>query len=281
MVDYQPSLLAEFQIDHSSRGEVSITVGLGSPSAPIATKVFAESKTYSDTSMGCVFGGNHSFCANKIVLDISEFSAFSYSLYNQPFFKKGHDSGTSLTGNVTYFSINNYTCTAVPVATEQFENIYLTVNYTFASPTLTISPTSGPPSTQIILNGIGFNSGSSLVLSYLNPVTSTWTPIVNNLTVSSSTNFTYPFNVPDLMQANPSGDNPPVFDQIVFSAYDPAFGYSCNATVAFTEGRRGLTQLGTTNAAGLYGNNTDLTSTVFVQAGQSLVVAGQGFSLET
>ena len=46
--------------------------------------------------------------------------------------------------------------------------------------TLTVSPTSGPAGGLITLNGIGFTAGSSVNISYLNPVNSTWVPIVNN-----------------------------------------------------------------------------------------------------
>jgi hypothetical protein len=130
----------------------------------------------------------------------------------------------------------------------------------------------------IALNGVGFTAGSSVNISYLNPLNSTWISAVNNFAVASQ-NFTYTFNAPDLLQNNPLGDNnPPTSDNIVFRAQDNSNGNSYNTTVPYTEWRRGLTQVGSTTATGLYGNNTNLATTVFVQNGQSLVVAGEWFS---
>jgi subtilase family serine protease len=45
---------------------------------------------------------------------------------------------------------------------------------------LTVSPTSGPAGGLITLNGVGFTPGSSVNISYLNPVTAAWVSIVNN-----------------------------------------------------------------------------------------------------
>ena len=44
------------------------------------------------------------------------------------------------------------------------------------------------------------------------------------------------------------------------------------------EWRRGLTQIGNQTATGLYGNCTNLTTDVFVENGQSIVIAGKWFS---
>jgi len=240
-VDYQPSLLATFQVDHPIRGEVSITVGMGTPDAPIATKIFSEYKTYSDTTTGYVFGGNHSFCPNKIVLDISEFLNYPLNPYGQGFFLRVHDSGTSAVGNVTYFAIGDSTCVTTPVETKQFEYVYLTVNHSLVLPALTIVPTSGQFQKTVTLTGVGFNTGSSVNLSYLNPVTSTWTSIVSDLPVPSSSNFTYEFAIPDLRSDTVTAL--PLFSRLVFKAQDTVYGYSCNATVFCIQWRHGLLQL--------------------------------------
>ena len=150
----------------------------------------------------------------------------------------------------------------------------LTVNF---GP-LTVSPTSGPAGGLITLNGIGFTANSSVNISYLNPVNSTTWVSINNLTTTSTQNFTYTFNAPDLLQNNTAGDNQPLFDNIVFRAQDNSTGNSYNTTIPYTEWRRGLTQIGNNAATGLYGNNTNLATTAFVQNGQSIIVAGKWFS---
>jgi hypothetical protein len=150
----------------------------------------------------------------------------------------------------------------------------LTVNF---GP-LTVSPTSGPAGGLIALNGIGFTAGSSVNISYLNPSNSTWVPIVNNW-ATDSPRFTYNMTAPDLLRNNPANDSQPIFDTIVFRAQDNSTGNSYNTTISYTEWRRGLTRIGNAAATGLYGNNTNLATTAFVQNGQSIIVAGKWFSL--
>lgn len=143
---------------------------------------------------------------------------------------------------------------------------------------LTVSPTSGPANGSITLNGIGFTANSSVNISYLNPLSSAWVPIVNNLPTTVAQNFSYPFNAPDLLQNNTASDNQPFSDNIVFRAQDNTNGHSYNTTVPYTEWCRGLTQVADQTATGLYGNNTNLATSAFVQNGQSIVVAGEWFS---
>ena len=266
-INYQPSLLAKFRIDHTKRSECTVTVGLGTPTAQVKTKTFND----------YVSGGSLPFCSNNIVLDITEFKSQIQNLYNQPFFLKVYDGGTSTTGTITYFAIDNTNATGTPLPTKQAQNVYLNVTYSTAPPSLTVLPTSGPAGGLITLNGAGFTANSSVNITYLNPVTFTWTPIINNLTTSSTQNFTYTINAPDLLRNNPAGDIQALFDNIVFRAQDNSNGRTYNTTVPYTEWRRGLAQRGNSTAQGLYGNNTDLASSVFVQNGDLLHVSGVWF----
>ena len=140
-----------------------------------------------------------------------------------------------------------------------------------------LSPTSGPSNGAITLSGLGFTAGSSVNISYLNPLTSTWTPIINNLATTTE-NFTYTTNAPDLGLNNTAGDHQPQFDKITFRVQDNSNRRLYNTTVPYSEWRRGFSQLSNSNANGLFGNNTNLASTVFVQSGQSIVVSGSWFS---
>jgi hypothetical protein len=143
--------------------------------------------------------------------------------------------------------------------------------------TLDVFPTSGPPNGAITLSGSGFTSGSSVNISYLNPLTSTWTPIINNLATTTE-NFAYATNTPDLGQNQTAGDYQAVFDNIVFRAQDNSNNRSYDTTIPYVEGRRGLTQISdNVPSLGLFGNSTDLASTLFVQNNQSIVVSGSWF----
>jgi hypothetical protein len=140
-----------------------------------------------------------------------------------------------------------------------------------------LSPISGPSNGAITLCGLGFTAGSSVNISYLEPLTFSWIPIINNFATTTE-NFTYTINAPDLGLNIPAGDNQAVFDKIIFRAQDNSNRRSYNTTVPYSEGRRGFGQIGNVNANGLFGNNTNLASTVFVQSGQSIAVSGSWFS---
>jgi hypothetical protein len=142
---------------------------------------------------------------------------------------------------------------------------------------LQVSPTLGPSENLITLNGVGFLVGSSVNLSYLNPSTLNWVPIISNLEVTITSTFTFTLNAPDLLQNNSVGDNEPLSDAIFFRA-QASNGSSFDTAVPYTEYRRGLTQVGNAGATGLYGNNTDLNSNGSFQNGQSLVLTGKWFN---
>ena len=139
-----------------------------------------------------------------------------------------------------------------------------------------VSPTSGPAGDIITLNGAGFTVNSSVNISYLNPISTTWTPIISNLTTFSS-NFTYSMTAPDLGQSNSSGDYPALYDNIVFRAQDNSNGRTYNTAVPFTEWRRGISQIGNVTAQGLFGNSTNLATNVFVQNGDVVPFSGEWF----
>jgi hypothetical protein len=265
-IGYQPSLEAKFRIDHINRADCTVTVGLGTPTAQIITKKFG------------VSGGNYPFCPNNIVLDITEFKNQMPVFVNQPFFLKVYNTRTNATGSISYFSIENSIAPGLPCQTKQNQNVYANVTYSSIPTTLTVTPTSGPPSGIITLNGTGFTANNFVNISYLNPINATWIPIITYLPVTSSNNFTYTFNAPDLTQANPAGDTQPTFNNITFQAQDNGNSYSCNTTLPYTQWQRGLTSIGNAVATELYGNNTNFASTVYIQADEPLVVSGKWFN---
>jgi C1A family cysteine protease len=143
--------------------------------------------------------------------------------------------------------------------------------------TLQITPTSGPAGTTISINGYAFSASSSTNITYLNPVSSKWMSIANNTAVDATGHFTYTTVAHDLLQNQPAGDNAALFDAIVFRAQDNSDGAYYNATTSFNEYRRGLTQVGSAVANGLYGNSTDLTALVRTAVGHPLGVVGEWF----
>ena len=183
--NYQPSLLAKFAIEHPKRSECTITVGLGTPTSPIQTKIFSN----------YVSGGALAFSPNNIVIDITEFKKIIPVFNDQPFFLKIKDTETSTVGNIIYFGIENVDASGTPCQTKQNQNVF--VNLTYSTTSFLISPSTGPPTGAITVDGTGF-SGSSANISFLNPINNSWISIINNLTITSG-NFTYTFNAPDLL----------------------------------------------------------------------------------
>jgi hypothetical protein len=121
MIDYQPSLLVSFRIDHSKRGECQITVGMGNKSNPIQTKRFDN----------YINGGNQPFCNNDIVFDVTEFMKSVTDLQNQSFFLKLYDGGSLTTGTISKFAIDNALSSDTPISTINSGYVYAYV--TFAS----------------------------------------------------------------------------------------------------------------------------------------------------
>jgi C1A family cysteine protease len=387
MIGYQPQLLATFRIDHTIRSECTISIGMGNPTSPTATKSFSQ---YID-------GGSHPFCPNNIVIDITEFMNYVPTVFGQQFFLRVGDGGTSAVGNVTKFAVDHEDSPDAPRSTVQSASVYLNVtlslgrilinsslspslpnqkatagtdvnlffgnvkwstaefsllmsgdtlpqvsagdvayspvfsladlnaseittytsvggswqvgydwingtiptntaggNYFFKASDLTsevavsdtsitvtgmlrITPTSGPAGTAVTITGYAFSAGGSANITYLNPISSKWVSIANNTAVDASGHFTYDAVAPDLLQNQPAGDNVALFDALVFRAQDNGDGAYYNATASFNEYRRGLTQVGSASATGLFGNNTNLTGLVRVAVGYPLDMAGNWF----
>jgi hypothetical protein len=141
---------------------------------------------------------------------------------------------------------------------------------------VTITPTSGPPNGPVTLKGVGFALISSVNISYRNPINESWVPLTSNLTITSDT-FSYSFKAPELLQNNAAGDNQPQFDNIFFKVVDNN-NRSYNAIMPYTEWRRGLAQISNVTAVGLLGNNTNLSTSLFVQTGDTVPILGSGFS---
>ena len=152
------------------------------------------------------------------------------------------------------------------------------LTYNFGT-SLEISPTSGPANGSMTLNGLGFTTGGSVNISYLNPLTSAWTPVVSNLTIASA-NFTYTITAPDLGQNNTAGDNQALSDNIIFRAQDNSSNKSYNSTVPYTEMRRGLNQISNITSAGFLGTARIWLQPSFYKMAKQSRFRGTGLVLE-
>ena len=141
---------------------------------------------------------------------------------------------------------------------------------------LDVSPIMGPGNASITLRGTGFTTSGSVNISYLDPINYTWMPIINNLPTTNE-NFTYELKAPDLALNNGAGDSLAQYDNIIFKAQDNNNSKAYNSTLPYMELRRGLSQIGNASAQGIYGNNTNLITNLFVQNGDLIPVNGKWF----
>ena len=265
LIGYQPEIATSFQITHSRRGECKITLGYGTPSSMLVTKIFSD----------YVLGGNKPFCSNKIVVDITEFKKHLTSYHNQPFFMQVYDGKTFTLGTITHFAVDDSVALGTPLATQPYQTVSLTVNHSIIRPILTVTPQFGGAEEDLTLQGINFPSNSTINLSYIDPATNDTVPIANNVPTLMG-NFSYQTVAPDLSQANPIGDNPETCSSIIFLAAESSTGNIIDSATYY-EWKRGLTKVGSALASGLFGNNTDLSGQVFVQANQPFNVYGKYF----
>jgi hypothetical protein len=96
---YNPETIAAFEINHPVRGDTDVVVGLGTTTAPTATKSF--------DSPGWSCDGNDPYPNNPIILDITECNFDLADL--QPLFIEVMDAGTAYTGTIASFAVECYT----------------------------------------------------------------------------------------------------------------------------------------------------------------------------
>jgi len=263
--NYEPEITATFNLTHQTAGDCSVAFGLGTPAAPLAVKNFS----------AYITGGDRAFCSNNVVFDLTEFKNSLTGNFNQQFFMEVYDKGaasqgTADLGTVSYFAIADTASTQTPKATVDDVAVYVTLTHSFASSSLSVAPQSGFAGADLTLTGVGM-AGDVVDISYFNPVTLQWVSVADGYAVS--TNFTCPVCAPDLRQNSHAGDNPQSSDNIVFRVQDGGSQYEAT----YSEIRRGLTQICDRTSEGVFGNNTDLSTQVFVQSGQAMRVAGSGF----
>ena len=150
---------------------------------------------------------------------------------------------------------------------------YFTINTIFYNSTLNISPPSGPGGIDIVFAGSKYPPGSTVDISYYDPSFNTW-----NLLTSTLANATGQIQansqVPDLQKSLGAGDCLEAPAAIQYKASITGITYS---NVNYNEYLRGLKIIGNKTANGLYGNGTNLVSSVRVMVGDTLSLSGKWF----
>ncbi len=150
---------------------------------------------------------------------------------------------------------------------------YFTVNSQIYNATLNVSPSTGPGGVPIQFTGSNYPEDSQVVISYYNPNFGTWN-LLTSVVANATGNIVANSQAPDLEMSLGSGDLSQQYNQI---SYRAAIGGIVYSYANYNEYERGLKVVGDDTANGLFGNGTDLTSSVIVISGSTITLTGEWF----
>jgi hypothetical protein len=152
---------------------------------------------------------------------------------------------------------------------------WITVRIFVHTATLFISPSTGPGGVNAQFTGSSYLASTPVSISYLDPTFGTWN-YWTSTTSDASGNIAFNSQMPDLEKSFGNGDsyteNASTTISFRTEINGVPYGY-----VNYNECSRGLKQVGTQIANGLYGNGTDLSSNVAVHVGDSILISGEWF----
>ncbi len=171
--------------------------------------------------------------------------------------------------------VGNYTIKAFDQASSSVAvtDVFIMVYTVIYSASLQANPPSGPGGVPVQFTGLGFPPSSAVTISYLDPSFGTWN-FLTSANADALGKFIFTTEVPDLRQSLRSGDFSETYTRVSYRAEINGVVY-CYAD--YNEFSRGLKMVANQTATGLWGNGTNLASTVTVVSGGSLVLSGKWF----
>jgi len=151
---------------------------------------------------------------------------------------------------------------------------YITVIASTFNSTLNVSPPQGTGGTPITFTGSGWPGGSTVQIFYEDP--SFGWKLLSATQANAQGYISYTCEAPDMKRSLTNYDSYEGYTSISFKAQSPS-GLIYSGITYFNEYQRGLVTLGTATANGLYGNGTDLSSTVRLKTGDTITVSGKWF----
>ncbi len=151
---------------------------------------------------------------------------------------------------------------------------YITVDPIAYNSNLIISPASGPGGVNVALTGSQWPAGQSVLIEYSDPNFGNWN-LLKTLTASDFGEISTTLEVPDLKKSIGSYESPETYTSLSFRARTSDGAFSSVST--YNEYHRGLSQIGNLTSYGLFGNGTNLVSSIRVKDGDSLVIEGKWF----
>jgi len=153
----------------------------------------------------------------------------------------------------------------------------VTDTYILVSPnnpaTLQISPSSGPGGVSVEFTGSDYDPYANVVISYYDSTFGTWN-YFDYVTATQSGTIAFSADIPDLRQSLGIGDYSESYTALSFRAEVDGF---VQAYADYNQYSRGLKQVGNQIASGLFGNGTNLVSTVGVEKDEVITISGKWF----
>jgi hypothetical protein len=171
--------------------------------------------------------------------------------------------------------VGNYTIKAFDEVsgTVAVTDVFIMVYSVIYSSNLQISPSSGPGGVSAQFTGSGFPPSSGVTVSYFDPAFGSWNALAA-VTANASGSITFTSEIPDLRKSLGIGDYPEAYTRISYRAEIHGVVY---CYVDYNQYSRGLKRVGNQTANGLYGNGTNLASTVNVVTGDNIALSGKWF----
>jgi hypothetical protein len=150
---------------------------------------------------------------------------------------------------------------------------YITVYSPVSLADLQVSPSSGPGGVPVEFTGSGYPKSANVTIAYYDPTFDSWNPLTIT-TANASGEIKFETEIPDLKESVGMGDYPEMYTPVSYRAEINGVVYSY---ADYNQYSRGLTRVGNQIASGLYGNGTNLSSTVNVKTGDTITLSGKWF----
>jgi hypothetical protein len=171
--------------------------------------------------------------------------------------------------------VGNYSIKAFDevTGTVAITDVFIIVYSVIYSSSLQISPSSGPGGVTTDFTGAGFPPSSTVTISYYDSGFGSWNALTT-ATANAQGGFIVFNQIPDLRKALGMGDLSEAYTRLSYRAEINGIVY-CFAD--YNESSRGLKRVGSQTATGLYGNGTNLSSSVNLATGDTLAISGKYF----
>ena len=171
--------------------------------------------------------------------------------------------------------VGNYTIKAFDevTGTVAVTDVFIAVYSVIYSSNLQISPASGPGGISTVFTGSGFPPSAVVTISYFDPNFGSWN-LLTTTTANTNGAISFPSQMPDLKKSLGMGDLSEAFTRVQYRAEINGVVY---CYVDYNQYSRGLKRVGSQTANGLFGNGTNLASSVNLATGDSFSISGKYF----